>query len=445
MAITNPLGSTPPGYNRDRDPLQQQYRLARSQYDAATTQAQTLADQRQKLTAGTMPIVREGRGGSASITGYSGGAPGTSAAVAEIDKRLNAANAIRTGLIPTFNNLTNQFRQQTAGNQANAALARVGAAPLAVPALARPDFSNVRGGSRTTYGSTQPSARQHSVAAPTNRPKLNTFQFSDGRTVGVQSAKPAMPNFGIARPTLDQSQQANQKALGRTLTGQRDLTRTARADIAEIANPMSVDAELMRRLEMSQNSYFNKGSPSARKAIAEAYLGQMGARNKASLQGQDAGNAALQSAQTDEATLQRAANANATAERIAGMEDATKRTAIAAEIAKPHYDRDRQGNYMQITGTLARPVVDQDGNRIQGQLDEPAGQITPAMQYKALNEQLATLLDNPPVQAGPAYTQQVDALRQQIASLIQPRVAVNPKTGQRMQYNPRTNGWEPIP
>jgi hypothetical protein len=68
---------TPPGYNRGRDPLQQQYRLARSQYDAATTQAQTLADQRQKLTAGTMPIVREGRGGSASITGYSGGAPGT--------------------------------------------------------------------------------------------------------------------------------------------------------------------------------------------------------------------------------------------------------------------------------------------------------------------------------------------------------------------------------
>jgi hypothetical protein len=301
----------------------------------------------------------------------------------------------------------------------------------------------------------------------------NTFTYSNGRTVEVDTSTPSIarpavqitptvPTFGtggrVASTYGISAADANAWDAPAPSPSGRFRGPDAMADHHNSVEDREARQRLLSNLESERfRLEMIAGNPGRRGRAALAALGD-NARQRAELAGQaeQLSAAAIQGRENranafgiaglqDAGQSNRAANANATAERIAGMEDATKRTAIAAEIAKPHYDRDRQGNYMQITGTLARPVVDQDGNRIQGHLDEPAGQITPAMQYKALNEQLATLLDNPPVQAGPAYTQQVDGLRQRIASLIQPRVAVNPKTGQRMQYNPLTNGWEPIP
>ena len=52
-----------------------------------------------------------------------------------------------------------------------------------------------------------------------------------------------------------------------------------------LLNPMSNDAELLRRLENTQSSYFNKGSPQARRLMAQPYLEALGMAGKADLQG----------------------------------------------------------------------------------------------------------------------------------------------------------------
>ena len=92
-----------------------------------------------------------------------------------------------------------------------------------------------------------------------------------------------------------------------------------------------------------------------------------------------------------------------------------------AEIARPRYDQDRAGNMMQISGTLARPVLDESGRVFQGPVTKTNGEITAAMQYQALNDQLDTMMQNPPmagdVPARTAYDQSVAALKQQIAHL----------------------------
>ena len=117
----------------------------------------------------------------------------------------------------------------------------------------------------------------------------------------------------------------------------------------------------------------------------------------------------------------RADGARESAERIAAMEDATTREGIAAEIARPRYDQDRAGNMMQISGTLARPVLDENGRVFQGPVTKANGEITAAMQYQALNDQLDTMMQNPPmggdVPARTVYDQSVAALKQQIAHL----------------------------
>jgi hypothetical protein len=113
--------------------------------------------------------------------------------------------------------------------------------------------------------------------------------------------------------------------------------------------------------------------------------------------------------------------AGANALQIAGMEDATKRTAIAAELAKPRYDQDREGGLLAITGAIARPVIGEDGKPVQGQVAKANGEITAAMQYQALNDQLDTLMQNPPMAgddaAKSAYDQRVAVLQQQIGHL----------------------------
>lgn len=65
----------------------------------------------------------------------------------------------------------------------------------------------------------------------------------------------------------------------RTAGDIREATRDARSAMsADLLNPMGADAELVRRLENTQSSYFNKGSPQARRLAAQPYLEALAAR-----------------------------------------------------------------------------------------------------------------------------------------------------------------------
>ncbi|TWT18528.1 hypothetical protein FQY83_14205 [Luteimonas marina] len=220
---------------------------------------------------------------------------------------------------------------------------------------ARPDFSNV-----TTGGPAPAVPRPTRTLDPTRSASV-PFETDYTRPAPPDPASPPI----IARPSAAPQVQ---QSVRRTLDTQRDLTRTTRADAAEMLNPMSADAEILRRLENSQRSYFNKGSPQARRLIGEAIAGQLGARSAASAEGQRGGNITAQQgvgyeAAANEAAAQRRLDADKfTAdagyrERALATEAATRR----AELERPSLQTDAAGNLLQVTGTKAAPITGEDG------------------------------------------------------------------------------------
>ena len=82
-----------------------------------------------------------------------------------------------------------------------------------------------------------------------------------------------------------------------------------------------------------------------------------------------------------------------------------------AKIARPELRQDANGNYVNIAGNSATPVVDAAGNPVRGAQTQAAGEVTPGMQYEQASKELQALLNNPPMTDDPAYAQQVAAAR----------------------------------
>lgn len=132
------------------------------------------------------------------------------------------------------------------------------------------------------------------------KPGRNQYVDHNGvvQTLSDEQAAPERPDRRITAPgsTAGDVQGATRRAVD----GIRDNEDRARGMAMRSLNPMSMDSEMMRRLENSQGSYFHKGSPSARRAVAEAYLGQMGALQGASQQAQKAGDTGYLDGMSDE-------------------------------------------------------------------------------------------------------------------------------------------------
>ena len=177
-----PLASTAPaaasgGYDRAKDPLQNAYKLTRSNFDSLTAQTDELNRQRQALVSqpGVRRSVLQPRLDSFTPPKEQfEGVPGVGDAVAEIDRRIRPLGEQRRALVPDLQRHTQAFQQQIARNDANTALTRVGAAPIAnagslgaSSAVAmKPGFGNVRGGVQTTYGQPPPQAPAAPSASP---------------------------------------------------------------------------------------------------------------------------------------------------------------------------------------------------------------------------------------------------------------------------------------
>lgn len=110
-------------------------------------------------------------------------------------------------------------------------------------------------------------------------PAANTFQ---GRPVDMTAGSRlnTVPAQGAAMPTG--SGRNPFEIAGDAVNLVNNASYQAQGRINSAHNPMSDDAETIRRLEISQGGF--KGSPRARGAMAEAYLGQLGASRAAALQ-----------------------------------------------------------------------------------------------------------------------------------------------------------------
>lgn len=117
--------------------------------------------------------------------------------------------------------------------------------------------------------------------------------------------------------------------------------------------------------------------------------------------------------------MHRAALDASTRTDIAQMQDATAREAL---VQRPTLQSDANGNLLSVSGTTATPVTGADGSTIRMPQAAAAGQITPAMQYETLSQQIDTLLGTGT--AGgidpAAYEQRLATLTAQRDALLQP-------------------------
>jgi hypothetical protein len=269
-------------------------------------------------------------------------------------------------LIEPSNPASMQLRP-AAGAGAAPGAATAAAAPAAI--AARADFSNVQAG----------------APVPVLRPgDTNTFTGSNGVTRAIAPASAAAAAPAATQPRLQQPAQvlarpsnaaAVRESTQAAVAGQRDLARTARADAAQFLNPMSDGAEIMRRFENSQNSYFNKGSPQARRMQGEAILGQLGAQNRASDTGQQAGSAVLQQGAGQEGTANEAYAQRRLAADTFNADDGYRRDQLAAEQQRPTGQSVRgtdgrtsvlrnDGNAFTLRDEAGNPVQTQDPNAL---------------------------------------------------------------------------------
>ncbi|QDA56021.1 hypothetical protein [Thermomonas aquatica] len=266
-------------------------------------------------------------------------------------------------------------------------------------------------GGRAPVGVTTQSVIPAPTFAPLGRPQVaSTYGLSvNDPRIDEQQAGIARPNVAVRGPDA-MAEQYNSRE-------DREIVRKLISD--------NDSARFRQELVQAHGGRAGRAATAALGDIAgqQAQLASaLSGQSSAAVQGR-----AGRDNQFDIASLQeagqtsRADGARGSAERIAAMEGATAREGFAAEIARPRYDQDRAGNMIQIAGSIARPVRYEDGRAVQGQVAKANGEITAAMQYQALNDQLDTLMQSPPMAgddaAKAAYDQRVAVLQQQINHL----------------------------
>lgn len=442
-------------------------------------------------------------------------------------------------------------RAKAATLGANKLLAGVGAAPLPTPApaVARPDFSNVSTGFSTrqapvarTASQLEQASRDEVVArhqvngpgatggaiaapaasgyfiggdgtrktvnpdgsiagsnhsVPISRPGAGSVDPGSG--VGVSPRVPSTYGMSVLDPRLDDQQATIARPSGSfrgpDAMSEHYRSKEAREAVSKMVS--GIDSEIFARSLAAQ-----RGEPAAIKAISdltEQKAGLLSGQAQVSdgaIQGRENRDNRLQVTGAEQDGQDRRMDAQirlgdrntANALDMAAMEDSTKRVAIAADIARPQYVTDRSDRYVAVSGAIARPVMDEDGNPMLARRERADGAITPALRYEQASNELKALLNNPPISKDdPAYAQQVQAARANLAALAasgqatpapeavqhlqanpqlaadfdskygqgasaryleasagQSRTAINRKTGERLQFNPKTNNWETI-
>jgi len=182
--------------------------------------------------------------------------------------------------------------------------------------------------------------------------------------------------------------------------------------------------EMRRRLSIALATD-GRGSPDTRRALTAGFEAEMGRRagaeeasanrNARLTEQAQAGTIAAQNLQQQQ-TFQ-ASQRNA---ELAQQESQFGRTLASNErlavMPRPQLITDASGKTFSVGAGGATAVTDKDGNPIQQAVSKESGQITPAMQFAAINEQIKAVTESmlPPEERAA----QLSALQQRQAALV---------------------------
>lgn len=398
----NPTPARRRTLNPELDRLNAEYGTVRSGYEAASQRTQTLTGARRRLaeTAGTELIVpRNEFQAPYEISKVPNGAR----ALRQLDGQLAQAEAAKQAYAAPLQQMAGKYRDFTNRTQTQTLLRSAGApvaAARGLPAANAPPATTP----------TEPGARAASAAsALPNAPRLrpsdaNTFTGANGVTRAVPglinaaaSAAPvrALPPAMVAPPST--SARVADTTRG-ALDGARVAALQTRADAGSmVTDGFGPEAELMRRFDISQSSYQNKGRPGSRAAAAQALLGQLGAMNQASATGQQAANGLLQTGATaqnaaDEAFAQRRNDA-----RRLEFDNAATQQQQAIEgqrVSRTLNTTDGRTGALRQDGSFT-PITDASGQAVQELVKtDVSGRITPKDQLDYLGQQQKAVLDS---------------------------------------------------
>jgi len=426
--------------NPELDNLNAEYGKLRSGYEAAAQRTQTLTGARRRLAETARPELIVPRNEFQAPHEISR-VPNGARALRQLDGQLAQAEAAKQAYAAPLQEMAGKYRDFTNRTQTQTLLRSAGvpvaAAPRVLPAA----------NAQPAATPTEPGARAASAAsALPNAPRLrpgdaNTFTGANGVTravPGLLSAEPAapvraLPPAMVAAPST--APQVAETTRG-ALEGARVAALQTRADAGSmVTDGFGPEAELMRRFEISQNSYQNKGRPGSRAAAAQALLGQLGAMNQASASGQQAANGLLQSGANAE---------NLAAESFAQRRQQARQLEFANAAAQQQQATEGQRVLRTLntadgrTGALRQdgsftPITDASGQAVQEVVKtDPAGRITPKDQLDYIGDQQKAVLDS--LSLGEEQrVQQLAALDARAQSLFAPAAApaaaAQPATG----------------
>ena len=417
--------------NPELDTLNAQYGKLRSGFDTASQRTQALTGARRRLADTAQPELIVPRNEFQAPYEISK-VPNGARALRQLDGQLAQAEAAKQAYAGPLQQMAGKYRDFTNRTQTQALLRSAGV-PIAASASAAAPAA-------LAMAPTDPGSRTASAAAALpNAPRLrpgdaNTFTGANGVTRAVPGLMNApattpqrtLPPAMVAAPsTAARVADTTREALG----GARVAALQTRADAGSmVTDGLGPEAELMRRFEISQSSYQNKGRPGSRAAAAQALLGQLGAMNQASASGQQAANGALQAGANAQSLANEAFAQRRQDARRLEFDSATAQQQQAVEgqrVLRTLNTADGRTGALRQDGSFT-PITDASGQAVQEVVKADAsGRITAKDQLDYLGQQQKAVLDSLSLDET-QRAQQLAALDARAQALFAPPAAATP-------------------
>ncbi|MGO1073567.1 hypothetical protein [Lysobacter sp. CA199] len=389
--------------NPELQGLNSEYGKLRSGFDAASQRSQTLTGARRRLEETAKPELIVPRNEFQAPYEISK-VPNGARALRQLDGQLAQANAAKQAYAVPLQQMAGKYRDFTSRAQTQTLLRNAGV-PAPAPSRGLPAANALPATAQTDPGTRSANAASALPNGPRLRPgDANTFTGANGVTRAVPGLLNASAGTAPARvlpPTMVAPPSTAARVADTTrgaLEGARVAALQTRVDAGSmVTDGFGPEAELMRRFEISQGSYQNKGRPGSRAAAAQALLGQLGAMNQASATGQQAANGLLQSGASAENVANEAFAQRRQDARRLEFDSATAQQQQALEgqrVLRTLNTADGRTGALRQDGSFT-PITDATGQAVQEVVKADAsGRITPKDQLDYLGQQQKAVLDS---------------------------------------------------